>query len=59
MEHRGDRKERRAGRSRGKGPAIARQTLSGKDGMQRFVSAAELGRGIWGKGIGKDEVVAG
>ena len=59
MEHRREWKERREGRSRGKGPAIAQQTASVKDGMQRFVSAAELGRGIWGKGIGRDELVAG
>ncbi|GDY18844.1 hypothetical protein LBMAG56_01890 [Verrucomicrobiota bacterium] len=59
MEHRRDRKERRAGKSRWESPPRARQTPSVEGGTQRFVSAAELGRGIWGKGMERDELVAG
>ena len=31
--------------------AIARQTRCGRGGTLRLVSTAELGRGIWGKGM--------
>ncbi|GDY18825.1 hypothetical protein LBMAG56_01700 [Verrucomicrobiota bacterium] len=58
MEHRRDRKERREGRSRGKCPMLARQRPSVEGRTQQFVSAAELDRGIWGKGMGRDGMVA-
>ena len=58
VEHRRDRKERRAGRSRGKCPTLARPTASVQGGTQRFVSGAALGRGIWGMGMEGDESAA-